>query len=61
MIENIFAVEELRGLARKNKLPYITRTVLNSKVEEAISEGWILEKKAKNRLASRKLNSITVY
>ena len=54
MIENIFAVEELRGLARKNKLPYITRTVLNSKVEEAISEGWILEKKSKKSTRLKK-------
>lgn len=54
MLENIFPVEELRGLARKNKLSYITRTVLNSKVDEALSEGWEIEKKSKRSTRLKK-------
>ena len=61
MLENIFPVEELRGLARKNKLSYITRTVLNSKVDEALSAGWEIEKRAKDQLALKKIKHIQIY
>jgi len=54
MLKNIFPVEDLRGLARKNKLPYITRTVLNPKVEEALSEDWAIEKKSKKSTRLKK-------
>lgn len=57
MIKNIFPVEELRSLARKNKLPYITKTVLSSKVEESLSEGWEIEKKSKKSIRLKKNKS----
>lgn len=59
MLANVLPVDELRSLARKNKLPYITRTVLNAKVDDTRSEGWEIEKKSKRstRLKKDKMHS----
>lgn len=45
MLENIVAIENLRGLARAKSQEYETKTVHLARVDEALLEGWVVDKK----------------
>jgi DNA sulfur modification protein DndB len=56
VIDNLLEHGELAGLARKKKLSFVTKTVPLGGVDDALSDGWKILKKAKNstRLSKEK-------
>jgi DNA sulfur modification protein DndB len=54
MLENIFSREELVGLARKRRLSDVKKTVPNKMIDEAIDEGWTIEKRGKKTTCVKK-------
>lgn len=48
MLRNLLPHDELTGLARKKKRPFVTKTVQAARVAEAIAEGWHVLKKGKS-------------
>lgn len=51
MIDNLQRLSELAGLARKRKLAYVTKTVLQKQLEELLEDGWTVI--AKNKKSVR--------
>ena len=51
MIDNLQRLSELAGLARKRKLAYVTKTVLQKQLEESSNDGWTVI--AKNKKSVR--------
>lgn len=47
MIDNLQRLSELAGLARKRKLAYVTKTVLQKQLEELLEDGWTVIAKNK--------------
>jgi hypothetical protein len=45
MLDNVVTVENLRGLARAKAQEYETKTVHPSHAEEALADGWSIDKK----------------
>ncbi len=54
MLDNMQTADEVRGLARLKKRDYETKTVRPQLVEEALSEGWAVDRKHKKRVRLRK-------
>jgi len=54
VLENILAVDQARGLARSKKRAYETRTVRPVLVDEALAEGWEIDKKFKRTVRLRR-------
>jgi DNA sulfur modification protein DndB len=57
MLSNIEVIESLRGLARAKGRDYETKTVHHLLVEEALSEGWIIDKKNKKSVRLKREKS----
>lgn len=51
MIDNLQRLSELAGLARKRKIAYVTKTVLQKQLEESSNDGWTVI--AKNKKSVR--------
>jgi len=60
MLSNVESVDELRGLARSKSRDYVTKTVNLSLLEEALAQGWIVEKKNEKsvRLKTKKSSDV---
>lgn len=56
MIDNLQRLNELTGLARKRRLAYVTKTVLQKQLEESSNDGWkvIAKNKKSVRLSKDK-------
>jgi DNA sulfur modification protein DndB len=57
MLENIFEIEDLRGLARSKLRDYETKTVNPRLVDELIAKGWIIDKKHSKSVRLRRPKS----
>ncbi len=58
MPENIASRDALRGLARSRSRSYETQTVHTSHIEEAISDGWTIDKKNRKSVRLRRPKSL---
>lgn len=57
MLTSVESVESLKGLARAKARDYETKTVNPSLVEEALSEGWLLDKRNRRSVRLRREKS----
>ncbi len=57
MIDNIFAVDDLRTLARARGRNYSQKSIPSKRIDEALSEGWTIQRKGKTSVQLRREKS----
>ncbi|WP_458368837.1 DGQHR domain-containing protein [Pseudomonas mandelii] len=53
-MDNIFAVDDLRTLARARGRSFSQKSIPSKRIEESLSEGWTIQKKGKNSVQLRR-------
>jgi len=54
LIDDIFAVDDLRTLARARGRGFSQKSIPSKRIEESLSDGWVIQKKGKNSVQLRR-------
>src|SRR6185503_8821359 len=57
MLNNVFSIDELAGLARARSRAYETKTVNPALMEQLVEDGWSVDKRNKKSVRLRKIKS----